>query len=87
MKKLVLNADADRAMTEILSKVQQVKYRCGGSVDRGGGKYPPPHSRVYSDPKIYKKSLRFCKGHRNGHLFQTRGFISQMALTRPEVWG
>ncbi|WP_275166528.1 efflux RND transporter permease subunit [Citrobacter koseri] len=25
--KLVLNADADRAMTEILSKVQQVKYR------------------------------------------------------------
>src|SRR3546814_9807922 len=25
--KLVLNADADRAMTEILAKVQQVKYR------------------------------------------------------------
>ena len=30
--KLILNADADRSMTEVLAKVQQVKYRFPGGV-------------------------------------------------------
>ena len=34
--KLVINADADRAMTEVLAKVQQVKYSAAGERFRSG---------------------------------------------------